>query len=78
LDLTESIFVGILREGKRLTFCIWWVRITQKGLPLWLSGKETAWQCRKLGLDPWVRKNPLKKEMATHPRILAWKIPWTA
>ena len=21
--------------------------------------------------------DPLEKEMATHPRILAWRIPWT-
>ena len=24
-----------------------------------------------------VWENPLEKEMATHPSILAWKIPWT-
>ena len=23
------------------------------------------------------REDPLEREMATHPRILAWKIPWT-
>ena len=23
-------------------------------------------------------EDPLEKEMATHSRILAWKIPWTA
>ena len=23
------------------------------------------------------REDPLEKEMATHPRILAWEIPWT-
>ena len=23
------------------------------------------------------RKNPLEKEMATQPNILAWEIPWT-
>ena len=23
------------------------------------------------------RENPLEKGMATHSRILAWKIPWT-
>ena len=28
-------------------------------------------------LDPWVRKIPLEKEMATHSSILAWAIPWT-
>ena len=23
------------------------------------------------------QEDPLEKEMATHPNILAWKIPWT-
>ena len=23
------------------------------------------------------QEDPLEKEMATHPRILAWEIPWT-
>ena len=27
--------------------------------------------------DPWVGKIPLEKGMATHPGILAWRIPWT-
>ena len=31
-------------------------------------------------LETWVRflglEDPLEKEMATHPSILAWKIPW--
>ena len=42
----------------------------------WLSGNESACQCRR-----WVRslgwENPLEKEIATHSSILAWKIPWT-
>ena len=55
------------------------------GLPWWLSGKESACQCRSesevaqfnardegfLG-----REDPLEEEMATHSRILAWRIPW--
>ena len=32
-------------------------------------------------LETWVWslgwEDPLEKEMATHPRILAWRIPWT-
>ena len=28
-------------------------------------------QVRSLG-----QENPLEKEMATHPSILAWRIPW--
>ena len=27
--------------------------------------------------NPWVRKIPLEKKMATHSNILAWRIPWT-
>ena len=26
--------------------------------------------------NPWVRKIPWEKEMATHSSILAWRIPW--
>ena len=45
-------------------------------LPTWLSGKESACQCRKQvgSLD---HKDPLEEEMATHSGILAWKIPQT-
>ncbi|KAM9690987.1 3-keto-steroid reductase/17-beta-hydroxysteroid dehydrogenase 7 isoform 3-T3 [Dama dama] len=32
----------------------------------WHSGEESAFQCRRRGLDPWVRKS-LEKEMATNP-----------
>ena len=31
---------------------------------------------RRCEFDPWVRR-PLEKEMATHPSILAWRIPQT-
>ena len=34
-------------------------------------------QCRRRWFDPWVGKIPLEGEMATHSRILAWRIPWT-
>ena len=27
--------------------------------------------------NPWVRKIPLEKEVATHSSILAWEVPWT-
>jgi len=36
------------------------------GLPWWLSGKKSPCQSRILGFDPWVREDPLNKEMATH------------
>ena len=46
------------------------------GLPWWLSGKESACQCRRCCI-PWVGKIPLQKEMATHCSTLALEIPWT-
>ena len=52
----------------------------QNRFPRWCSDKESACQRRRpktLQFDPWVRKNPLDLEMATHSSILAWKIPWT-
>ena len=42
------------------------------------SGKEAACQCRKYtkvwSLD---QEDPLEEEMATHPSIVPWRIPWT-
>ena len=41
--------------------------ILWRGLPGWLSGKESACQCRKLKFHPWVRKIPWRrKRLHTH------------
>ena len=42
-----------------------------------LSGKESACQCRKSGFKAWAGKIPWEEEMAAHFSILAWEIPWT-
>ena len=44
---------------------------TEVGLPWWLRGWNVCLQCRRPGFDPWRRKDPLEKEMATHSSILA-------
>ena len=36
------------------------------GFPGGLSGKESAYQCRRCGLNAWVEKIPLEWEMATY------------
>ena len=44
------------------------------------SVKEPACQCwrhKSHWFDPWVGKDSLVEKMATHPSILAWRIPWT-
>ena len=39
----------------------------------WLSGKETAFQCRKLRFDPWVGKIPWRMEWLSTPVFLPAK-----
>ena len=49
------------------------VKATQPG---GASGKEHTCQCRRhRSISD--QEDPLKKGMATHSSILAWKIPWT-
>ena len=56
-------------RGLALSPSIWASLVAQsvKNLP---AVQET--QVRSLG-----REDPLEKEIATHSRILAWRIPWT-
>ena len=51
--------------------------INISGLPEWLPGKESACQCKRRRVPSMGHEDPLEKEMATHPSILAWKISWT-
>ena len=48
------------------------------GFPQWLSSKESAMQEMQ---EPRVQflgwEDPLEEGIAAHPRILAWRIPWT-
>ena len=43
------------------------------GLPLWLSGKESACQCRKCEFDLCFGKIPWRRKKATNSNILAWE-----
>ena len=53
------------------------------GLPRWLSGKESACQCRRGRQETWLDSwgwgggQDLEKEMVIHSSILAWRILWT-
>jgi len=67
-----------LEKGDYMSFYLWaciMCTVTRiKELSWWLSGKESACQCRRYGFDPWVGKTPLEKEMAAHSNILAGKL----
>ena len=60
-----------------------WSLKTPVVLPRWLSGKKKKKKNKTLmpRQETWVQflsqEDPLEKEMATHPSILAWKVPWT-
>ena len=43
------------------------------GLPRWLSGKESACQCRRHGFDPWVGKIPWRGAWQPTPVFLPGK-----
>ena len=76
MDVEPKVKVGIKRENLK----IFHIKISgKKGLPLWLSSKESACKCRRhrrqfcsLG-----QEDPLEEEMAIHSSILTWRIPRT-
>ena len=45
------------------------------GLPWWLSGKESVYQCRIHGFNPWVRKIPRRRKWQLIPVFLPGKSP---
>ena len=76
LTLFHSSFHFLPRSKSELN-CLFPVHWFDKYLlSTLLNGKEPAlpMQCR---LDPWVRKIPWRRKMATYPSNLAWRIPWT-
>ena len=52
---------------------IWVHLILQGGLPGWLSGKESACQCRRCGFDAWVKKIPWRRKWQHAPIFLPGK-----
>ena len=56
------------------SFVIWAFSTWCHGLPWWLSGKESAWQRKGCGFNPWFGKIPWRRKLSN---ILIWDIPWT-
>ena len=55
------------------TNTIWFHPYEIPWLPWWLGGKEFACQCRRLGVDPWVRKIPWRRKWQLTPVFLPGK-----
>ena len=49
------------------------ISITLKGLPWWLSGKESSCQCRRCGFDSWVGNIPWRMKWQPTPVFLPEK-----
>ena len=47
--------------------------IPMKGLPWWLSSKDSACQCRRQEFDPWVGKIPWRRKWQPTPVFLPGK-----
>ena len=85
-------------QTRSLSHAVWWVQRKLwsfhliplcYGLPKWLSGEESACQCRRRrrhGLDPWIRKIPWRRKWQPAPvfsprkshgqRSLTGNSPW--
>ena len=50
-----------------------YVLVSEIGLLWWLSGKESACQCRRHEFDPWVRKSPQSRKWQPTPVIWSGK-----
>ena len=62
----RNMFCSVLLEN---TFCC----VLLDGLPYWVSGKESACQCRRLEFDPWVKEIHWRKKWQATPVFLPGK-----
>ena len=53
-----------------MRFWYFWANLVLRGLPWWLSCKESARQCRRRGLDPWLRKIRWRRKWQPTPVFL--------
>ena len=68
-----GVLLNLLNQklwGQDPIICVLTSPQVMKELPWWLSGKEFAWQCRKCGFNPWVRKIPWGRNWLPTPVFL--------
>ena len=71
LDVFIAIGISLpsqMAEQGILCMCTNWC-----GLPWWFRGEESVYQCRRCGLDPWVRKVPWRRKWQPTPVFLPGK-----
>ena len=62
---------------RRISWCVlaFWIQLL--GFPGGTSGKESIYQCQRLGFHPWLRKIPWRKAWQPTPVFLPGEFPWT-
>jgi len=68
---------GVAKSRTRLSD---WTDLNWKivsGLPKWLSGKESACQCKRYEFNPWVGRIVWRRKWQLTPVFLPGKSPWT-
>ena len=77
-DLSQNLNTGSLRIRIIASMMLIY-RLLLAKLP-WASlvaqRLSVCLECRRSGFDPWVRKIPWRRKMATYSSTLAWRIPW--
>ena len=69
MHIKKSITPNPHPEVKMLTF--WHMPSLRHGLPRWLSGRESACQCRRQGFNPRVGKIPCRRKWQPAPVFLS-------
>ena len=70
-----QVFISLLYLLRYLHYLLFYV--TDIGLPWWLSGKESACQCRRPEFDPCIRKIPWRRKWQLTLVFLPGKSHWT-
>ena len=65
--MEESSGTTLLNVLAESSLCLPWASLVPRG-------EESSCQCRRQRFNPLSREDPLEKGMATHCRILAWRI----
>ena len=60
--LSRGVFLSLQGQARSTNYCFSCVQAACPGLPWWLSGKESACQCRRRGFNPRVRKIPWRRK----------------
>ena len=75
--MTKEMMHALDKTGVHECVCFSWLQkgwcVFLSGLPWWLSGKESACQCRRHEFNPWVGKIPWRKNWQPTPVFLPGK-----